>query len=53
MITASKSTLSPNNLKILGPKVTKYLSICIRSFVNPHQVEIVLIHDTVGIFDWM
>jgi len=35
MISASKSTLSLNNLKILRPKVTKILQICLRSFVNP------------------
>jgi len=34
MISASKSTLSLNDLKILRPKVTQ--KICVRSFVNPH-----------------
>ncbi len=36
MISASKSTLSPNNLKILNPKLQKFLRIFLRSFVNPH-----------------
>ncbi len=36
MISASKSTLSLNNVKILKHKVTKILQICLRSFVNPH-----------------
>ncbi len=37
MITASKSTVSLNNLKILRPKVTKnYEFVYKRSFVNPH-----------------
>jgi len=39
MISASKSILSLNNLKILRPKITKNitnLQVCIRSFVNPH-----------------
>jgi len=34
MISASKSTFSLNNLKILRPKVTKILQICVRGFVN-------------------
>jgi len=42
MISASKITLSLNNLKILRPKVTKILGICVRRFVNPHPVS----HDT-------
>jgi len=37
MISASKSTLSLDDLKILRPKVTKILQICVRSFVNPHR----------------
>jgi hypothetical protein len=36
MIFASKTTFSLNNLKILRPKVTKILQICLRSFVNFH-----------------
>ncbi len=40
MKAASKSTLRLNNLKILRPKVKKILQICIRSFVNPHPVEL-------------
>ncbi len=36
MISASKSTLSPNNLKILNPKLQIFLQIFLRSFVNPH-----------------
>jgi len=40
MISASKSTLSLNNLKILWYKVTKILQICLRSFVNPHPDSI-------------
>jgi len=36
MISASKSTLSLNNIKILRPKVTKILQIWLRSFVNFH-----------------
>jgi hypothetical protein len=38
MISASKSTLSLNNLKILRPKVTKILQIRLRSFVKNHPV---------------
>jgi hypothetical protein len=38
MISTSKSTLSLNNLKILRPKFTKILWICLRCFVNPHSV---------------
>jgi len=36
MIFASKSTLSINTFKILRPKVTKILRICLTSFVNFH-----------------
>ncbi len=36
MISASKTSLSLTNLKIIRPKVTKKLQICIVSFVNPH-----------------
>jgi len=36
MISASKSTLSLNNLKILRPKVTKNLTNLRKSFVNSH-----------------
>jgi len=36
MISASKSNLNLNNLKILRPKVTKILQIYLRSFVNSH-----------------
>jgi hypothetical protein len=38
MISASKTTFSLNNLKILRPKVTIILRICLRSFVNLHPV---------------
>jgi len=38
MISASKSTLSRNNIKILMPKVTKILQICLRRVVNFHPV---------------
>jgi len=38
MISASKTTFSLINLKILRPKITIILRICLRSFVNLHPV---------------
>jgi len=43
MISASKSFLSLNNLKILSSKVTKNLQNCVRRFVNPHPASAVCI----------
>jgi hypothetical protein len=34
MISASKSTSSPNNLEIAKPKVMEILRICLKTFVN-------------------
>jgi hypothetical protein len=41
-LAASKITLNLSNLKILRPKVTKILRICVRSFANPHPVPYVI-----------